>query len=316
VYLNEILSKNQMKAIDRNVIIGVDVGGTKIQAGAIDKEGTIICEPVTTETIGEDKSENIFNRITGSIESVIRKSGLLSKDIVGIGMGVTGPLDTQAGTILECPQLPTMHFFPLRARVSELFRLPVIMDNDANALILGESVWGAGKGHRTTLGFTLGTGLGCAIVSDRRLFTGTNGMAGEIWPSPYKEETIEDIVSGRGVSAIYHRLTNQTKTAKEISLLAQDGDRNAIEAWNVFGDALGFAVAWGINLIDPGIVILGGSIANSYSLFHDSMDKIVRKTVCPVPAAKTRIVKAALGDNAGFIGSAALVLQGEPTNEN
>ena len=300
-----------MKTALKNIIIGVDVGGTKIQAGAIDKEGTIVCSPVTTETIGEDKSENIFNRIAGLIELIIKNSGILPSDILGIGMGVTGPLDTELGTILECPQLPTMHFFPLRERIRERFRLPVVMDNDANALILGESVWGAGKGHRTTLGFTLGTGLGCAIVSEGRLFSGTNGMAGEIWPSPYNEETIEDVVSGRGVSAVYQRLANQTKTAKEISLLAQNGDTNAIEAWNVFGNALGFAVAWGINMIDPGIVILGGSIANSYSLFFDSMDKIVRKTICPVPSDKTRIVKAALGDNAGFIGSAALVIQGK-----
>jgi glucokinase len=300
-----------MSSKDKNIIIGVDVGGTKIQAGAIDKDGTIVCEPVTTETIGEDSSENIFNRIAGSIELVIRKSGLLPADIIGIGMGVTGPLDPESGTILECPQLPTMHFFPLRERIRKKFMLPVVMDNDANALILGESIWGAGKGHKITLGFTLGTGLGCAIVSDRRLFAGTNGLAGEIWPSPYKEETIEDLVSGRGVSAIYQRLTENTKPAKEISQLAQSGDRNAIEAWNVFGNALGFAVAWGINMVDPGIVILGGSIANSYPLFFDSMDKTVRKSVCPVPAGKTKIVKAGLGDNAGFIGSAALVIQGE-----
>jgi len=293
----------------KGIIIGVDIGGTKIQAGAIDKEGTIVCNPVTSETIGDDKSENIFNRIAGTMELVIKNSGILPSDIMGIGMGVTGPLDTELGTILECPQLPTMHFFPLRERIIERFRLPVVMDNDANALILGESVWGAGKGHRTTLGFTLGTGLGCAIVSEKRLFSGTNGMAGEIWPSPYKEETIEDVVSGRGVSAVYQRLANQTKTAKEISLLAQNGDTNAIEAWNVFGNALGFAVAWGINMIDPGIVILGGSIANSYDLFYESMNRIVRKMVCPVPAGKTRIVRAALGDNAGFMGSAALVIQ-------
>jgi len=98
----------------KGIIIGVDIGGTKIQAGAIDKEGTIVCNPVTSETIGDDKSENIFNRIAGTMELVIKNSGILPSDIMGIGMGVTGPLDTELGTILECPQLPTMHFFPLR----------------------------------------------------------------------------------------------------------------------------------------------------------------------------------------------------------
>lgn len=299
------------KLSDKSLLIGVDIGGTKIQAGAINSDGEVIGEPVTIDTIGNDESDKILGRITGSIEKVINNTGSDFADIIGIGMGVTGPLDTKNGTILECPQLPTMHFYPLRDKIIEKFNIPVFMDNDANALLLGESIWGAGKGYRTTLGFTLGTGLGCAIVIDNKLFTGSNGMAGEIWPSPYKDGTIEDIVSGRGVSSTYHRLTSLLKTAKEISLLAQKGDRDAIETWNDFGNGLGFTVAWGINMIDPGIVILGGSIANSIDLFYDSMNRILRKYICPVPSEETKVVKALLGDNAGFIGAAALAMQGK-----
>jgi glucokinase len=136
-------------------------------------------------------------------------------------------------------------------------------------------------------------------------------MAGEIWPSPYQNGSIEDIVSGRGVSSIYQKLSNQVKSAKEISVLAQHGDLDAIETWNTFGSTLAIAISWGINLIDPGIVILGGSIANSLDLFQDQLESKLRKFICPVPAAKTKIVKAALGDNAGFIGAAALVIQGK-----
>jgi glucokinase len=182
------------------------------------------------------------------------------------------------------------------------------MDNDANALILGESIWGAGKGYRTTLGFTLGTGLGCALVVDNELVTGANGMAGEIWLSPYNGGTIEDIVSGRGVSGIYHRLTGKWHNAKEISLLAYNEDENAVETWNIFGSTLAIALAWGINFTDPDIVILGGSIANSFNLYCNSMERVLKKFICPVPAEKTRVVKAALGDNAGFIGAAALMI--------
>ena len=297
------------KLSDKSIIIGVDVGGTKIQAGAIDPDGKVVCEPFTIETVGNDESEKIFARITDSIDKILKNPVLKQADIIGIGMGVTGPLDPASGTILECPQLPTMHFYPLKDKIYEKFSIPVFMDNDANALLLGESIWGAGKDHRTTLGFTLGTGLGCAIVIDKKLFTGVNGMTGEIWPSPYKDGTIEDIVSGNGISSIYLRLSKKQKTAREISQLAFNGDSEAIETWNIFGDALAFALAWGINMIDPGVVILGGSIANSIDLFYDSMNKALRKFVCPVPADKTKIVKAALGDAAGFIGAAALAIQ-------
>jgi glucokinase len=293
----------------KSIIIGVDVGGTKIQSGAINLDGDIIGNPVTVDTGGSDEKEKIFARISGSIETAILKNGLDRADILGIGMGVTGPLDNSTGTILECPQLPTMHFYPLREKIEEKFNLPVVMDNDANALLLGESIWGAGKGYRSTLGFTLGTGLGCAIVVEKKLFSGSNGLAGEIWPSPFNNGSIEDIVSGRGVSNIYNGLTNHWKTSKEISMLASNGDLNAIKTWSVFGEALAVSLAWGINLIDPDIVILGGSIANSFDLFYESMESVLRKFICPVPALKTRVVKAALGDNAGFIGSASLVMQ-------
>jgi glucokinase len=300
-----------MRVSDRAVMIGVDIGGTKIKAGAVRLDGELLCEPDTIATGGNDNSEKILGRITGSIDAVIKRSGLRTTDIIGIGMGVTGPLDTKRGLILECPQLPTMHFYPLRERVSEAFRLPVYMDNDANALLLGESIWGAGKGYGITLGFTLGTGLGCALVIDNKLFTGANGLACEIWLSPYEGGIIEDILSGNGVSTIYHRLANQWRTAEEISLLAESGDADAIETWNHFGGVLATALAWGINLTDPDIVILGGSISNSMDLFYNSMNSFLKKHICPVPAEKTQVVKAALGDNAGFIGAAALLIQGK-----
>jgi glucokinase len=296
---------------DCSAIIGVDFGGTKIKTGAIKLNGEIIGDPVNIDTGANDDADTIFGRITGSIESVIKNSGLEKCDLSGIGLGVTGPLDIVSGTILECPQLPTMHFYPLKEKVFEKFGIPVFMDNDANALLLGESIWGAGREYRSTLGFTLGTGLGCAIVLEKKLFTGANGMAGEIWPSPGKEGNIEGIVSGSGVSSTYHRLTGDRKTAREISELAYKGDTRAIETWNIFGEELATALAWCINLIDPEIVILGGSIANSMDLFYDAMDRFLKKHICPVPAMKTRIVKAELGDNAGFIGAAALVIQGK-----
>jgi len=298
-----------MQSFDEEIILGIDVGGTKIQSCAITRKGKLLCEPVTVATGGSDPAEEIFSRIVGSAEETIRISGVSKEKIIGIGMGVTGPLDTENGLILECPQLPTMHFYPLRQKMIDRFRLPVYMDNDANALLLGESTWGSGKGYKTTLGFTLGTGLGCAIVHNGKLFTGVNGLAGEIWPSPYENFTIEDAVSGRGVCSIFSGLGGSNASAKEIAILASEGEPKAIEAWNRFGKALGFAVAWGINFIDPAIVIMGGSISNSFDLFAGAMNEEIRKYVCPVPAAKTRIVKAALGDNSGSIGSAAIVLQ-------
>ena len=289
------------------IAIGADVGGTKIMAGAINSGGRVVAGPVTAATGGNDSSEIIFERIAGTIEAVITKSD--PGKISGIGLGVTGPLDLEKGIILECPQLPTMHFFPLKEKIEERFNLPVIMDNDANALLLGESIYGAGRGHRIVLGYTLGTGLGCALVIDNKLFTGTNGMACEVWPSPDGEGIIEETLSGNGVSVIYSKMSGTQRSSAEIAELARRGDKNAIETWSHFGNKMADAISWGINITDPGIVILGGSIANSIDLFSPAMEERLRKFICPVPAGKTKVVKAELGDLSGFIGAAALVFQ-------
>lgn len=294
---------------DKVAIIGVDVGGTKIKTGLVSTNGVIIGEPVTLATGGNDEKEKVYGRIARSIISVIEESGIAIADVRGIGLGATGPLDIKSGTILECPALPTMYNFPLRERIGEEFQLPVTMDNDANALVLGESTWGAGKGYNIVLGYTLGTGVGCATVINNKLLQGENGMAGEIWLSPYKDGTAEEIISGIGVSNIYQKLTNQRKSAKEISQLAHEGNKHAIKTWKVFGRALGNVVSWGVNMVDPGIVVIGGSIANPMHFFCNSMDSVLKRHICPIPAGETQVVKAALGDNAGYIGAASLAMQ-------
>ncbi len=293
--------------MDKNIVIGVDLGGTKIMSGAVDTNGNIIGESFIVPTGGNDSKEMILERIFLSIDSVLRSNNLNIENIIGIGIGSTGPIDAKNGIILECPQLPNMHYFPLKKAVQEKYNIPVCMNNDANALILGESIMGAGKGNNIVLGFTLGTGLGCAIVIDGKLLMGATETAGEIWTSPYRNGIIEDVVSGSGVSKIYQKLTNKNLFAKEIADLARSNDNEAINAWQEFGRALAFAMAWSINLIDPDIVILGGSISSAIDLFGETMNSNLKKNICPVPASKVKIVQAELGNKAGYIGAACLV---------
>jgi len=290
------------------MLIGVDFGGTKILTGAITEKGEILCEPVKVATNGHESHEKIIARLTSSIDEVIRRSSVRIDDVKGIGLGVTGPLDIKYGIILDCPQLPTLHYFPLKKTVEEHYHLPVYMNNDANCLIYGEALFGSGVGKNCVLGFTLGTGLGCAIIMDKKIFNGSTSSAGEIWLSPYGNGTIEDMVSGAGVSKIYKEICGQEKSALEIELLAEKRDASALKTWQEFGKHLAAAISWGINLLDPEIVILGGSISNAFKFFSSSMEDNLRKHICRTPAERTKIVCAKLGSNAGFIGAACLAL--------
>ena len=289
-------------------ILGVDLGGTKISCGIISTRGELLGKPFTILTGGKDSEKAIINRIFNAIEKALGLARLKIKDISGIGIGATGPLDMKEGLILECPFLPTLNYFPLRQTIHEKFKLPVFLDNDANCFTLGECFFGAGREYEIILGYTLGTGLGCATVINNRIFHGATQHACEIWSSPYRDETIEDFVSGRGLSRIFNEFSGEKKSALEIAELAYAGGTSAQKTWESFGEHLAYAVSWGINTIDPGIVILGGSIANAFDLFAPAMERFLRKYLCPLPAEKTKVIKTQLGDHAGLVGAACLVL--------
>jgi len=290
------------------IIVGIDLGGTKIMTGIISPDGKVLGTPVKVQTGGTEPVERIIKRITNSVELSLSNIGLSISDVMGIGIGATGPLDIDGGVILECPQLPTMHFFPLRKTIEDYFGVPVYLNNDANCLILGECIFGATANRKNVIGFTLGTGLGCAIVLDRKIFNGSTGTAAEIWPSPYLSGTIEDFISGAGVSKIYKSISGADKSSLDIFHLAVKGDEQALQTWKEFGAHLAVPLSWSINMIDPDIVVIGGSIASAYNFFKISMEETLKKWICPVPSQKTKIVPAELGDFAGFIGAACLVI--------
>lgn len=290
------------------IIIGIDLGGTKIMTGIISPDGKVLGTPVKVQTGGTEPVERIIKRITDSVELSLSNIGLSISDVMGIGIGATGPLDIDEGVILECPQLPTMHFFPVRKTIEDYFGIPVCLNNDANCLILGECIFGAAANRKNVIGFTLGTGLGCAIVLDRKIFNGSTGTAAEIWPSPYQSGTIEDFISGAGVSKIYKSISGADKSSLDVFHLAVKGDEQALQTWKEFGAHLAVPLSWSINMIDPDIVVIGGSIASAYNFFKTSMEETLKKWICPVPSQKTKIVPAELGDFAGFIGAACLII--------
>lgn len=295
--------------MSNKINIGIDLGGTKIMTGAISLDGNVLGSPVNVPTGGSDPKEKIVKRIIDSVEKTLSNLSLPISDVEGIGIGSTGPLDIDAGIILECPQLPTLHFFRLRETIETYFGVPVFVNNDANCLIYGECVFGVATNKKNVVGFTLGTGIGCAIVLNNKIVNGSTGTAAEIWPSPYLSGTIEDYISAAGVSAIYKSHSGIDNTSLDIYNLAVKGDECALLTWKDFGAHLAVPLSWAINMIDPEIVVLGGSITGAYAYFKKSMEETLKKWICPVPSLKTKVVPAQLGEYAGFIGAACLVIE-------
>lgn len=289
----------------KKIVLGIDIGGTKIKVGLVRADGTLVTEPLQMATGTTDPSEKILHRLFLLIEEMLSKCP--SAELLGIGLGCTGPLDIENGMILECNNLPTLQNYPLRKAIEERFALNVTMNNDANAMILGEALWGAGKEAQTVLGITLGTGLGCAFVQHKRLWNGATASAGEIWTAPYRDGIIEEYVSGNAISRLYYERTGEKERAPKVADLARKGDVEALLCWEEFRKALVFVLAWVTNMMDPDVLIVGGSVVHSSDLFWEATESSFRQQICPTVARHVQLVPAHFEDNAGFIGAAALL---------
>ncbi len=291
------------------VAIGLDIGGTKIRAGIVDRQGCVRNIPTEILTCAQQDRAIITNNLAALVQQILQDTS--AYEVLGIGVGCTGPLDNDRGVILDVVNLPTLNHFPLKDFLEQQFATKVVMDNDANALILGEAVFGAGRGYDSVLGITLGTGLGCAFVADGKIWQGNNGCAGEIWTSPYKEGLIEDYVSGSAIANIYKYHTGVGYTALDIANMARQGDSVAIRIWNSFADDLAYALSWIVNMTDPQSIVMGGSVSKSADLFMDRVDTTFRQYVCTSVADSVVFKSAQLGDDAGIIGAALFMFNSE-----
>ncbi|MDZ7260900.1 MAG: ROK family protein [candidate division KSB1 bacterium] len=297
--------------MNQNYIVGVDFGGTKIKTGIITPKGEVTGDIITVPTQAEDDRDSIIKRMVQSIEAAMASVGCTRKDISGIGIGSPGPLNIKDGIVLTPPNLPTFQNVPLRKKITEAFELPVYVNNDANAFVLGECYFGAGKDARIAFGVTLGTGFGSGIVMDKKIYLGVTETAAEIWCSPYQEGILEDYISGRGITKMYQQRTGQKSEPPEIAQAARQGQAEAIDTWKEFGHHLGKALAYMVNILDPDVGIIGGSLSKAYDLFEEEMFQTLRRYINPNPLEHVRILKAQLGDQAGFIGAACLVLESQ-----
>ena len=294
--------------MEQKIVAGVDFGGTKIKFGLVLEDGNILGETLTLPTESDRRDDEIVGTMIEGIERTVQDSDLSIQQVAGIGIGSPGPLDLKQGLILEAPNLPTLHNFPLKQTLENYFNLSVAINNDANCFVLGEACFGSAQNASIICGATLGTGFGFGIVINRRIFEGSTGTAAEVWCSPYADRNFEEYGSARAIIRIYQQITDQKLDAREIFSLAQENDQDAVATWSEFGVHLGKILAIIANLLDPDVIVIGGSVSHAWQFFYNSMIENLYKNINQAPKDHLKVVRAALGDNAGLLGAAALLL--------
>ncbi|MGH9512594.1 MAG: ROK family protein [Terriglobales bacterium] len=325
-----------MAQVNNNGAIGVDIGGTKIAAGMVGRNGKIEHQVRAPMNCHADAA-TAMAAVVSAIDQVAAKIKEMSGDdgaVRGIGICSPGPLDPKTGVVINPPNLPCWRNFPLAAEISRVYSLPVKLDNDANAAALAEALWGSGRDYRNVFYVTIGTGIGTGIVFDGQIYHGRTGAAGEgghvtiDYRGPRcvcgKRGCIEVLASGPAIarraqdkfrenpaldSAIRHYVNGNISgiTSEIVGKAYSAGDRIALDVLRETIELLSVWLGNMVDVLEPDVIIVGGGVA---SILRPLLGEIRERI--PACCVNTRcqeipILPASYGVDSGIAGGAALI---------
>lgn len=288
-------------------ILGLDIGGTKIQTGLINNSLKVIqsSQFVMKRKTRQQALDSIFNSI----------KKYKSQDIKSIGISITGLVDHTKGIIIKSPNLPKKFYrVPLQKMIEHRLKQPTFIENDGNCIALAEAVVGAGRADKIVLSLTLGTGVGSGLVINKKIYNGSKGIFefGHTFMSNDKQKCncgqfdhLESFVSGDGIRRTYKRLTKQNKSSHKIIEEAGLGKILAKKTIKITSQYLSLGLANAINSYNPHVIILGGGLAKVRMITQPAIKNLEQYLSSP-KYKKTKIIISKLGYDAGILGAALL----------
>ena len=305
--------------------IGIDIGGTKCAVVYANDNGEIVNKVKFPTLDCSSTLDRIFDEVA--------KMG----ECRAIGISCGGPLDENTGVIMSPPNLPGWDNIPITSMLTERFGVPARICNDANACALAEWKFGAGKGTKNMVFLTFGTGLGAGLILDGKLYSGTNGNAGEVGhvrldadgPIGFgKAGSFEGFCSGGGIAKLGRKAAKEALSRGETTsfckcdedieridtkLLAEaanSGDPVAIEVWKHSGRRLGMGLSMIIDILNPEAIVIGSVFARSGHLLRDEMERVINEEALAPSASVCRVLPAALGESIGDLAAIAVAMKG------
>ncbi len=313
----------------KNYSIGIDLGGTKILTGLVNRETGKITEHIKKKTKKDKGSENITKKIVESIKELLEISGKTLDEINSIGIGAAGQIDRKNGIIIAAPNLDCYNLH-LKEILQKQFDIPIFTGNDVEIAAIGEQKFGAAKDCNDFVCIFVGTGIGSAIVKEGKIITGATGTAGEIGHMIVDLNGRQCACGAHGCleayasrSAIETRIEGTLKkgckscisdyleedrpiTSSMIRKSIEKEDELVLQCVNEAAEYLSAGIASIINFINPELVILGGGLIEAVDYFYQKTIKKAKAKSLTVPAEKIRFKKAMLGDFSGVTGAAFL----------
>ncbi|MBM87954.1 MAG: fructokinase [Gammaproteobacteria bacterium] len=292
--------------------IGVDVGGSKIEAIVIRNDGSV-AEKIRVDTPAESYSATVE-----MICNVIKRLQMAVP--LSVGIGTPGAI-SMPSQLMKNSNSVCLNNRPFKKDIEKTLGYEIRLENDANCFTLSEAHYGAAKDSKNVFGVIIGTGCGGGVVIDKKLVTGPNSIAGEWGHNPIpisarelikadracycgKTNCNETVLSGRGLQQTFNELTGQKKSAKLISASAINGDTAAIKCIEIYADQLARCLSTIINILDPHIIVLGGGLSN-IELLYGLVPNYLNGNVF-TDVIHTKILAPTFGDASGALGAACL----------
>jgi glucokinase len=296
----------------KRFIIGIDLGGTNLKCALLDNHLKIKAR-TSFSTKSFDNKDNLIAGIADSINSFILNHKLPKSAILGIGLGLPGPVDTFKGIVHFLPNISGWNNVSLKRILEQKTKLPVVIDNDAKLMTLAEYKFGAAFGYKNALCLTLGTGVGGGLIINGSLFRGNDNAAGEFGHLPINENgplcgcgsraCLETYVGNAAIIKEAAKLFGAKISLEKVSQMARDNNIKAIKFWSNVGGRLGLALSGVVNLLNLDVIVIGGGVADAGKVLFESVKQTIRLRAMSVQAKRVKVFKAKLGVDAGIIGA-------------
>jgi glucokinase-like ROK family protein len=302
---------------DAGIVIGVDFGHTHLRVAVGNLAHQVLAEEAEPLDV-DASSEEGFDRAEALVKRLIAATGISQDKVVGVGLGVPGPIDVSSGTLGSTAILPGWTGINPSEELAGRLGVPVYVDNDANLGALGELVWGGGRGVRDLAYIKVASGVGAGLVIDGQIYRGPGGTAGEIGHITLDESgpvcrcgnrgCLETFTAARYVLPLLQPSHGPDLTMERVVQLAREGDPGCRRVIGDVGRHIGSGVANLCNLLNPSRVVLGGDLAEAGELVLGPIRDSVSRYAIPSAARQLSVAPGALGGRAEVLGALALVL--------
>lgn len=297
-------------------ILTADLGATHGRLAVTDGAGKFLAEIELGSRI-DTGAEEVLIRVMDALKRLLRQAGRQPSTVIGIGLGLPGPVNVTSATLFQPPLMPGWHNFPIRELIARRFQAPVFVENDANLMAFGESRAHYPDAH-SLLFVKVATGIGAGLVIDGEIYDGVDGGAGDIGHVRISEAAghrcdcgadgcLAAVAGGKAIARTLSQRGIAAQSSRDVVRLVQDGNPDAVAVTRGAGRLLGQVLATTVSLLNPQILVLGGDMGSTHEHFLLGMRESIYQRTQPLATRSLIIATTQLGDRAGVVGASELV---------